>query len=35
MFKKYTTPVLQKIDLSKISVFCGCNSYSNDDNSCY
>lgn len=33
--KKYTTPVLQKLDLSNISVFCGCKLYANDDDSCY
>ncbi len=32
---KYSTPVLLKIDLSKISVFSGCNSSGSDDDSCY
>ena len=33
--KKYIKPVVQKLNLNDSSVFCGCNSFSSDDDSCY
>ncbi len=33
--KLYSKPVVKEIDLSKISIFCGCGGSSSDDQSCY
>ncbi len=33
--KIYTTPKIKVVDLTNVSVFCGCGGYSSDSDSCY
>lgn len=32
---KYIKPEITEIDLEEINIFTGCNSFANDDDSCY
>lgn len=35
MKKTYTSPVLKVVNLSTLSIFCGCGSHSTENDSCY
>ncbi len=33
--KKYETPNIEELDLNELSLFTGCQSFADDDDSCY